>query len=91
MIHPNRNTRDGYAAPIRQFFNWCEQRGLQLEAIRPRTMAAYIEQLGAGMAMPSVKQHLASIRQLFDYLIRGGILLSTPAGSLIRYVGSYTA
>ncbi len=29
-------------------------------------MAAYIEQLGAGMAKPSVKQHLAAIRQLLD-------------------------
>ena len=29
-------------------------------------MAACIEQLGAGMAKPSVKQHLAAIRQLLD-------------------------
>ena len=33
-------------------------------------------------AQPSVKQHLAAIRQLFDYLVTGGILLSTPAGSV---------
>ena len=42
-------------------------------------MAAYVEQLGSGMAKPSVKQHLAAIRQLFDYLVTGGILLSNPA------------
>jgi len=29
-------------------------------------VAACIEQLGAGMAKPSVKQHLAAIRQLLD-------------------------
>jgi integrase/recombinase XerD len=29
-----------------------------------------------------VKQHLAAIRQLFDYLVTGGILVSTPAGSV---------
>src|SRR5437764_5020901 len=57
----NRNTRMAYAVAVRQFFNWCEQRGLELEAIRPRTVAAYIEQLGAEMAKPSVKQHLAAI------------------------------
>jgi integrase/recombinase XerD len=78
----NRNTRMAYAVAVRQFFNWCEQRGLHLEAIRPTTVAAYIEQLGAGMAKPSVKQHLAAIRQLFDYLVTGGILLSNPAGAV---------
>jgi integrase/recombinase XerD len=78
----NRNTRMAYAVAVRQFFNWCEQRSLQLEAIRPRTVAAYIEQLAAGMAKPSVKQHLAAIRQLFDYMVTGGILLSNPAGAV---------
>jgi site-specific recombinase XerD len=71
-----------YALAVRQFFNWCEDRCLQLEAIRPTTVAAYVEQLGAGMAKPSVKQHLAAIRQLFDYLVTGGILLSNPAGAV---------
>src|SRR5229473_3319217 len=63
-------------------FDWCEQRGLRLGAIRPTTVAAYIEQLGAAMAKPSVKQHLAAIRQLFDYLVTGGILQSNPAGAV---------
>jgi site-specific recombinase XerD len=78
----NRNTRMAYALAVRQFFNWGEDRGLQLEAIKPRTVAAYIEQLGADMAKPSVKQHLAAIRQLFDYLVTGGILPSNPAGAV---------
>src|SRR6516225_6354852 len=77
----NRNTRMAYALAVRQFFIWCEKRGLDLEAIRPTTVAAYVEQLGAGMAKPSVKQHLAAIRQLFDYLVTGGVLLSNPAGA----------
>ena len=55
---------------------------MALEAIRPRTVAAYIEQLGAGMAKPSVKQHLAAIRQLFDYLVTGDVLPSNPAGAV---------
>src|ERR1700733_9181904 len=78
----NRNTRMAYALAVRQFFVWCEQRALRLDAIRPRTVAAYIEQLGAGMAKPSVKQHLAAVRQLFDYLVTGGILPSNPAGAV---------
>jgi hypothetical protein len=32
------------------------------------------EQLGQQIAKPSVKQRLAAIRQLFEYLITGGIL-----------------
>ncbi len=78
----NRNTRMAYALAVRQFFDWCEQRGLRLDAIRATTVAAYIEQLGAGMAKPSVKQHLAAVRQLFDYLVTGGILPSNPAGAV---------
>src|SRR5215470_17346055 len=35
----NRNTRMAYAVAVRQFFNWCEERGLRLEAIRPTTVA----------------------------------------------------
>src|SRR5713101_6222171 len=32
----NRNTRMAYALAVRQFFDWCEHRGLELDAIRPR-------------------------------------------------------
>src|SRR5260370_6391381 len=78
----NRNTRMAYALAVRQFFDWCEHRGLRLDAIRPTTVAAYIGQLGARMAKPSVKQHLAAVRQLFDYLVTGGILPSNPAGAV---------
>jgi hypothetical protein len=77
-----RNTRMAYVLAVRQFFDWCEQRGLGLDAIRPTTVAAYIEQLSAGLAEPSVKQHLAAVRQLFDYLVTGGILPSNPAGAV---------
>ena len=34
----NRNTRMAYALTVRQFFDWCEQRGLRLDAIRPTTV-----------------------------------------------------
>src|SRR6202453_496125 len=78
----NRNTRMAYALAVRQFFAWCEPRRLGLDAIRPRTVGAYIEQLGSEMAKPSVKQHLAAIRQLFDFLVTGGFLPSNPAGAV---------
>ena len=34
------------------------------------------------MAKPSVKQQLAAIRQMFDYLVTGGILSNNPAASV---------
>lgn len=45
-------------------------------------VAAYIEHLGETLAKPSVKQHLAAIRMLCDYLVTGGILPFNPASSV---------
>jgi integrase/recombinase XerD len=78
----NRNTRMAYARAVKQFFDWCEDHRLKLDDIEPIAIATYIEELGSKIARPSVKQHLAAIRQLFDYLVTGGILLSNPAGSV---------
>jgi integrase/recombinase XerD len=78
----NRNTRFAYARAVKQFFDWTERHALGLADIEPLTVAAYIEQLGAEMAKPSVKQHLAAIRQLSDYLVTGGILPSNPTGAV---------
>ena len=75
----NRNTRMAYARAVKRFFDWCEDHHLGLDDIEPIAIAAYIEELGSDIAKPSVKQHLAAIRQLFDYLVTGGLLLSTPA------------
>ncbi len=71
-----------YARAVKRFFDWCEDHHLELDNIEPIAIAAYIEELGSEIAKPSVKQHLAAIRQLFDYLVTGGVLLSTPAGSV---------
>jgi integrase/recombinase XerD len=71
-----------YARAVKQFFDWCEERGLGLNHIEPMTVAAYVEQLGSGTAKPTVKQHLAAIRQLFDYLVTGGIMPANPATSV---------
>jgi site-specific recombinase XerD len=50
--------------------------------LRAITVAAYIERLGTTASKPAVKQHLAAIRQLFDYLTTGGILEVNPAASV---------
>jgi site-specific recombinase XerD len=78
----NRNTRAAYARAVKQFCDWCEERRLELHELEAITVAAYVEQLGQRAAKPSVKQHLAAIRQLFDYLTTGGILDHNPAASV---------
>jgi integrase/recombinase XerD len=78
----NRNTRMAYPHAVKRFFDWCDQRRLELEEIDPLSVAAYIEQLGVDASKPTVKQHLAAIRKLFDYLTTGGILDSNPASSV---------
>src|SRR5580658_8427575 len=78
----NRNTRTAYARAVKQFLDWCEDRHLELHDIDALMVAAYVEQLGSRTAKPTVKQHLAAIRQLFAYLTGGGILEVNPAASV---------
>ena len=80
----NRNTRLAYARAVANFFAWCEQVGLaRLEGVQPVHVAAYIEQLSVTRAAPSVKQHLAAVRMLYDWLVVGQIVPSNPA-SVVR-------
>ncbi len=55
-------------------------RRLALGAIRPLHMAAWIEQLGG--SAPTVKQKLAAVRMLFDWLVTGGALGANPAAAV---------
>jgi integrase/recombinase XerD len=50
-----------------------------LSGVTPMHVAAYVEQLGRTHAKPTVKQHLAAIRMLFDWLVTGHIMESNPA------------
>ena len=45
-------------------------------------VAAYIEQLGESHDKPTVKQHLAAIRMLFDWLVIGQVVPMNPAASV---------
>jgi len=77
----NKNTRAAYAEAVGQFFAWCEKhRVVKLEQVSPIVIAAYIEN-HAGAA-PTVKQHLAAIRMLFDFLVLGQIVPTNPAASV---------
>jgi len=76
----NKNTRMAYYRAVLQFFAWCDRHQLgQLVDIEPLHVAAYIEGLQKSFAKPSVKQHLAAIRMLFDWLVTGGVVATNPA------------
>jgi site-specific recombinase XerD len=68
---------------VGQFFAWCDRRCPgELADIEPLHIAAYIEELLGTMAKPTVKQHLAAIRMLFDWLVTGHVVIMNPATSV---------
>ena len=76
----NDQTRAAYARAAGQFLAWCEARGLSLRTLAPLHVAAYIR-THAG-SVPTVKQHLAAIRVLCDWLVVSQILPSNPAAAV---------
>jgi len=82
----NKNTRRAYYKAVCRFSDWCEGQGLlDLAQVKPPYVAAYVEMLGtpapdgAGLSKPTVKQHLAALRMLFDWLVVGHVLEINPA------------
>jgi site-specific recombinase XerD len=79
----NPNTRVAYFRDVCAFFQWCERRKIRgLADIRSHHVAGYVERLGNTHAPPSVKQHLAAIRMLFDWLVVGQIVANNPASAV---------
>ena len=76
----NPNTRRAYFHAVLEFSRWCEaQNFTEIVDIEPLHVAAYIEILGTRLAKPSVKQHLAAIRMLFDWLVVSQVVATNPA------------
>ena len=76
----NSHTRRAYFKAVATFAAWCTERGLDdLARVTPIHVAAYVEQLGRTHSKPTVKQHLAAIRTLFDWLVTGHIMETNPA------------
>ena len=79
----NSNTRAAYGRAAGSFLRWCEDLGIaELGQVQPVHVAAYIEQLQAERSAPTVKQHLACLRMLFDWLVTGQVIPSNPAHSV---------
>jgi site-specific recombinase XerD len=79
----NPNTRKAYARAANAFAAWCDSVGLRdLSDIEPVHVAAYVESLQTRLSPVSVKQHLAGIRVLFDWLVVGQVIATNPASSV---------
>jgi integrase/recombinase XerC len=79
----NPHTRRAYAQATWEFLTWCETAGVHsICAVQPMHVAAYIEQLTGERSAPTVKQRLAAIRHLFDWLVIGQVIPMNPAASV---------
>jgi len=76
----NRNTRQAYARACWQFFDWCAAHGQELTTVRPFHVAAWIEDFPG--SKPTIKQKLAAVRMLYDFLVVRQITRSNPAHSV---------
>ena len=76
----NGRTRAAYGRAVGQFLAWCGERGLGLRSIAPLHVAAYIRTHPG--SVPTVKQHLAAIRALCDWLVVHQVLPVNPAASV---------
>ncbi|AME27212.1 MULTISPECIES: tyrosine-type recombinase/integrase [Burkholderiaceae] len=79
----NPNTRRAYAHAVGEFFAWCAQTGVSsITDVQPLHVAAWIELQTQMLSAPTVKQHLAAIRHLFDWLVTGQVVPHNPAASV---------
>ena len=78
----NPHTRAAYGTAVKRFFTWCDARGLELAQISPIAVATYIEEMQSGYRAPTIKQHLAAIRRLFNFLVIGQVVPANPATSV---------
>ena len=79
----NSHTRRAYGRAVTAFLAWCEETGVRsISAVQPLHVATWIEMQTHERAAPSVKQQLAAIRHLFDWLVTGQIVPVNPAASV---------
>jgi site-specific recombinase XerD len=79
----NPHTRRAYGRAVGEFLAWCEAAGVpSLAAVQPLHVATWIEAQARTLAAPSVKQQLAAVRHLFDWLVTGQVVAVNPAASV---------
>ena len=76
----NPNTRRAYMEAVRQFSAFCAEIGiLDLAQVEPIHVAAFVEAQLKLHSKAIVKQRLAALRMLFDWMVVGQVLPANPA------------
>jgi site-specific recombinase XerD len=80
----NPHTRRAYSRAVGDFLAWCAGVGVpSIAAVQPLHVATWIETLTRDeLAAPTIKQRLAAIRHLFDWLVTGQVVPVNPAASV---------
>lgn len=79
----NPHTRRAYSRATASFLAWCEDHGVaSIAAVQPLHVASWIEQQTRDISAPTVKQQLAAIRHLFDWMVTGQVVPVNPAASV---------
>src|SRR5580700_1157031 len=75
-----KNTRKAYIRAATSFALWCEKAEIpSLQDIEPLHIATYVAVLQTRLSDPSVKQHLAALKRLFDWLVVNQVIAVNPA------------
>jgi len=76
----NPHTRRAYYRAAQDFLAWCASVGLSsIAMVEPVHVATWIEAGTRELSAPSVKQRLAALRHLFDWLVNGQVMPVNPA------------
>jgi site-specific recombinase XerD len=76
----NPHTRRSYGRAVGDFLGWLERRGVHdIRQVNSFIVAAWVEEMQRDHPAPTVKQRLAAVRMLLDWLATGGILEFNPA------------
>ncbi|MDR3526907.1 MAG: tyrosine-type recombinase/integrase [Rhizomicrobium sp.] len=79
----NPHTRRAYSRAVGEFLTWCaDARVLSIVDVQPLHVATWIELQARTVSVPTVKQQLAAIRHLFDWLVTGQVMPVNPAASV---------
>src|SRR6516164_3880440 len=79
----NPHTRRAYTRAAEEFLAWCASAGVpSIADVQPVHVATWIEAGTRELAAPSVKQRLAALRHLFDWLVNGQVMPLNPTHSV---------
>lgn len=76
----NPHTRRSYGRSVGDFCAWLEARGMRdITQVNSFIVAAWVEHMQQEHPAPTVKQRLAAVRMMFDWLATGGVMPFNPA------------